>query len=237
VVAKLRSITGIKQIGHTGTLDPFATGLLICAVGQATKMVGIFDVLPKTYEATIQLGLVSDTYDRTGQVTSYKLQVTNQFQITNSKLQTVLESFIGEQLQTPPMYSAKKVQGKKLYELAHQGKEVERKPSEIKIYDIKIRNPKSEIINKFKIQNSNIQTFNIEVICSAGTYIRTLAHDIGQKLGTGAILSELKRTAIGDFQIDKAVQLSQLTKDNYSKYLIKPLEMLEVINLYYIKSI
>jgi len=232
VVAKLRSITGIKQIGHTGTLDPFATGLLICAVGQATKMVGLFDVLPKTYEATIKLGVTSDTYDRTGQISNYQCPISNQFSISNLQLQTVLNSFIGKQQQLPPMFSAKKVQGKKLYELARQGQIIERKPSEIEIYNISLMNEERSTKNDVAHHSS----FLIQVTCSAGTYIRTLAHDIGQKLGTGAILEELKRTAIGEFDLSQAVQLSQLTKDNYSKYLVRPLEALAKINSCYIKK-
>ena len=222
VVAKLRSIVDIKQIGHTGTLDPFATGLLICAVGKTTKMVGLFDVLPKTYEATIKFGITSDTYDRTGQVTSDKGQVTSDKDISVSKIQNVLESFIGKQKQLPPMYSAKKVGGKKLYQLARKGKEVERKLSDIEIYDIEV------------LGSSNSE-LEIKVQCSTGTYIRSLAHDIGTKLGTGAILEELKRTTIGDFDLSQAVQLNKLTKDNYLGYLIKPKDALEKINYFYSK--
>ena len=217
VVAKLRSILKIKQIGHTGTLDPFATGLLICAVGKATKMVGLFDVLAKEYEAEVRLGVTSDTYDRTGQIQKSKIKSQNDK--TKLKINEVINSFIGKQQQLPPMYSAKKIQGKKLYELARKGKEVERKPGEIEIYNLELLN--------FDHQSSII---NLRVKCSTGTYIRTLAYDIGQKLGTGAILEELKRTAIGDFNVSKAIQLENLTKDNYSKYLIKPLEALEKIN-------
>lgn len=229
VIAKLRSIISIKQIGHTGTLDPFATGLLICAVSGATKLIGMFDVLPKTYEATIKLRVVSDTYDRTGKVSSFKLplgklgayrQDTKKSQISNTKLQTVLKSFIGKQQQVPPMFSAKKIAGKKLYELARKGQEVERKASGIEIYDIEVLKP---------ITHNPLPTFNIRVTCSTGTYIRALAHNIGQKLGTGAILEELKRTAIGDFHINDAVQLQELNKDNYSEYLIRPLEALGMV--------
>jgi len=225
VVAKLRSITGIKQIGHTGTLDPFATGLLICAFSQATKMVGMFDVLPKTYEATIRLGVVSDTYDRTGKIEDLRFKIKDRrskIEVSENQIRDVLVSFIGKQEQVPPMFSAKKIQGRKLYELARKGGEVERQPSEIEIYNI------DELKSKIKNQRSAAghEIFSIQVKCSTGTYIRTLAHDIGQKLGTGAILEELKRTAIGDFNVSQTVQLDQLTKDNYSKYLIRPLEAL-----------
>ena len=231
-VAKLRSLTGVRQIGHTGTLDPFATGLLICALGSATKMVGLFDLLPKEYEAAIRLGLTSDTYDRTGEIKNSKFEIRNLKQIPMTKIQNVLKSFVGRQKQLPPMYSAKKVGGKKLYELARQGKEIERKPSEIEIYEIEL----------LKVEGGNLRaesqhtTFNIRVACSTGTYIRTLAHEIGQKLGTGAVLQELKRTAIGDFKLTEAVNLSQVTKENWSDFLIKPAEALQIINRQYLKN-
>ncbi|MBU1130849.1 tRNA pseudouridine(55) synthase TruB [Patescibacteria group bacterium] len=262
VVAKLRSITGIKQIGHTGTLDPFATGLLICAIGQATKIAGVFNVLSKIYEAAITLGVTSDTYDRTGKIPirprAHGREVNPKFhprinrglnnsQISKSKIQNILKSFIGKQQQLPPMFSAKKVDGKKLYEIARQGKTIARKPSEIEIYKIELlrykiqptfRQAQGGARNK-QIPNpkSQIPNFEIRIVCSTGTYIRTLAHDIGQKLGTGAILEELKRTAIGDFNINEAVRLDQLTKDNYSKYLIKPLEAINRVNEFYARYV
>ena len=222
IIAKLRSIIGVKQIGHTGTLDPFATGLLICAVSQATKMVGMFDVLSKMYEATVKLGLVSDTYDRTGKIEDRRSKI----EVSGNQIRDVLASFMGKQQQLPPMYLAKKIAGKKLYKLARQGQIVERQPSNIEIYDIELfdYNPQSSILN-------------LKVKCSTGTYIRTLAHDIGQKLGTGAILEELKRTAIGGFNVSQAVQLSQLTKENYSKYLLKPLAVMDLLNLSYARSL
>lgn len=213
VVAKLRSILKIKQIGHTGTLDPFATGLLICAIGRATKMVGLFDPLPKTYEAQIKLGQTSDTYDRTGHV-EQRGSVLN---ISQSEIQKALANFIGRQEQLPPMYSAKKINGKKLYDLARQGIEVARKSCEIVIYSIKLLDFRGDLLK-------------IEVQCSAGTYIRSLAHDLGQKLGTGALLQELKRTAIGSFNLSTAVALSGLSLENYSDHLIAPLPALGQIN-------
>ena len=148
VVAKLRSITGIKQIGHTGTLDPFATGLLICAVSQATKMVGLFDFLPKTYEATVKLGVISDTYDRTGKILNPKSEIINKSKISKLKIQNILESFVGKQEQMPPMFSAKKIQGRKLYEYARKGQNIERKSAEIEVYSLEflgIRNQELEI--------------------------------------------------------------------------------------------
>ena len=220
LVAKLRSITGVRQIGHTGTLDPFATGLLICAFGQATKITGVFDVLPKTYEATITLGLTSDTYDRTG-IIQKSSRIT-----VRDKIQNILKSFIGKQEQLPPMFSAKKIAGKKLYQLARAGKVVERRPTEIEIYHIELLS--------WDTQNAKCE---MRIKCSTGTYIRSLAHDIGQKLGTGAILEELKRTAIGDFNINKAVQLEKLSKDNYLEYLIKPAEAINRVNELYARYV
>ena len=215
VVAKLRSITGLKQIGHTGTLDPLATGLLICALGKATKLAGAFDILAKVYQATIRLGATSDTYDRQGKIQPQKSKVN----ITKDQLEDILQGFLGKQKQIPPMYSAKKVNGKKLYELARKNKEIEREPCEIEIYEIKLLD-----------FNSEQQEFNIQVKCSTGTYIRTLAHDIGQKTGTGAILEELKRTAIGDFNIEDAVKLNQLNQENWHQFLIKPLLAIDLLN-------
>ncbi|MDP2586333.1 MAG: tRNA pseudouridine(55) synthase TruB [Candidatus Komeilibacteria bacterium] len=226
VVAKLRSILKIKQIGHTGTLDPFATGLLICAVGNATKMVGLFDLLPKTYQATIKLGQTSDTFDRTGEISKFQNPISPALpgqakEISNSNLQEILSSFLGKQEQLPPMYSAKKINGKKLYDLARQGIEVARKLCEIEIYSIKLLNFNSDLLK-------------IEVQCSAGTYIRVLAHDFGQKLGTGALLQELKRTAIGGFNLSSAVSLNTLTSQNFSGQQIAPLPALELINRQYL---
>ncbi len=228
VVAKLRSIIKIKQIGHTGTLDPFATGLLICAVGNATKMVGLFDLLPKTYEAEIKLGFISDTYDRTGkiEIKNSKFKIESKFPPLRwtSEIQNLLNSFIGKQQQLPPMYSAKKIGGKKLYDLARQGIQVEREPSEIEIYQIDLLDFAGDILK-------------IAVKCSAGTYIRTLAYDLGLKLGTGALLNNLKRTSIGDFNFTLVHDLYELTLENYSQHLISPLKALDSINQSYLSML
>jgi len=212
VVAKLRSITKIRQIGHSGTLDPFATGLMVCGLGSATKMLGMTDILVKTYQAVVRLGAVSDTYDRTGEVKELKTEIN----ISLKQLKAVLDNFVGRQEQLPPMYSAKKVQGKKLYDLARQGKEVERKSSQIEIYGF----------DKVKAEDDLV---NFEVKCSSGTYIRTLANDLGQALGTGALLQELKRIQIGNFKLKQAHKMSLLTKSNYRKYLISPEKVLQTL--------
>jgi len=197
VIDQLRKITCIRQIGHAGTLDPFASGLLLVGIGDATKLLRHYVGLNKTYEATLKLGTTSDTYDRTGKITEMsksKLQISSQIQITNIKIKEILQSFIGKQKQTPPMYSAKKVDGKKLYELARQGKEIKREAQDIEIYGIEFLSFKNDILK-------------IKCRVSSGTYIRTLAQDIGQSLGCGAYLEELKRTAIGDFKLEDAIHV------------------------------
>ena len=189
---KERARTGTKNIkvGHAGTLDPFATGLLIVGVGrEATKRLDEFKNLPKTYLATIHLGAVSDTQDVTG--TIQKQETDNTRQPDLKTIQKIIATFVGKQQQIPPMYSAKKIGGQRLYKLARQGKEVEREPSEIEIYQI-------------RLLGYDYPFLKIEVECSAGTYIRTLAADIGKKLGTGAYCEELTRTKIGEYTLDKA---------------------------------
>lgn len=228
VVNKLRNITKIKKIGHAGTLDPFATGVLICGINQATKLLDIFHFFHKEYEATIKFGITSDTYDRTGKVLSTKYQVPNKSQITKFKIQNTLKLFLGKQKQLPPMYSAKKIQGQKLYELARQGKVIERRMSEVEIYEIKLLKYNKPITNK------RLPIVKIRVKCSTGTYIRTLAHDLGQKVGCGAVLWELKRTAIGPFILKESVNLNKL-KSYWQKYLIKPKKALNKLNIDFFK--
>lgn len=205
IVDKLRKITGIKKIGHAGTLDPFASGLLIMAVGrESTKRISEFVGMDKSYEAVLQLGATSDTYDREG-----KIQISNdQYSISNEDIDEVLKLFVGEQDQIPPMFSAKKVKGKKLYELAREGKEIERKPSKITVYDLGL-----------KLYNSEKKQLTIECTVSTGTYIRTLGYDIGEKLGVGAYLEELERTSIGTYLLENAVNIEDLTHENWEQYL------------------
>lgn len=195
VVGYIRKIANKKKVGHAGTLDPFATGLLIVGIGrQATKHLDTFKHMKKTYEAEIVLGAVSDTYDRDGEI-----QVTNTHlkKISKKEFRDVIQRFVGTQQQLPPMYSAKKVQGKKLYELARKGIKVKRKPHKVEIYSIK----------QIKTWRSG---FHIQVTCSPGTYIRTLVHDIGQELGCGAYCKELKRTKIGHYTVRKAITPKKL---------------------------
>lgn len=181
------------KVGHAGTLDPFATGLLIVGTGrEATRQLDDFKKMKKTYLATIYLGATSDTGDVTGEIV--KSDIKNNI-IKINEITTVLLSFIGKQLQTPPMYSAKKVGGKRLYDLARAGVEIERQPCEIEIYDI-------------KLIGYEWPKLKIEVDCGAGTYIRTLAEDIGKKLDCGAYCEELTRTRIGEYNLEDAVNLT-----------------------------
>ena len=209
VVGYLRGVTKIKKIGHAGTLDPFATGLLIVGIGrEATKRLDEFKNMPKTYIATLKLGATSDTYDRTGKIS--KTQDTwNTIQVSEKKVKQILENFLGKQKQTPPMYSAKKVKGKKLYELARKGIEIERKACDIEIYSLALID-----------FNQKSQLLKVDCQVSTGTYIRTLAHDIGQALEVGAYCEELERTVIGTYFLKDAIEPKKLTKKNWHEYLI-----------------
>jgi len=203
VVARVRRILKMKRIGHTGTLDPFATGVMVILVGKATRLAQFLDKDAKEYEAVVQFGFETDTGDLTGlRIADCGLRIKENLQSLNfDGIERVLENFRGEVEQTPPMYSAKKIAGKKLYELARKGIEIERKPVKVTIYKLEILNLKPETWN-----------LELKVVCSAGTYIRTLAQDIGRKLGVGAHLAELKRTRAGKFEISKAVTLEELEK-------------------------
>ena len=192
VVAKLRGILHMKKIGHTGTLDPDAEGVLPVALGKATRLVDMITDKEKTYEAEMRLGVVTDTQDMSGNV----LSQASELNVTEEELRTVIESFVGDYMQIPPMYSALKVNGKKLYELAREGKTVERKPRPVHFYEIEILEIELPLVR-------------FRVTCSKGTYIRTLCHDIGEKLGCGAAMETLLRTKVGRFTLDEAITLAQ----------------------------
>ena len=192
VVAKLRGILHMKKIGHTGTLDPDAEGVLPVALGKATRLVDMITDKEKTYEAVMRLGVVTDTQDMSGTV----LSEVPEFQVAEEELRAVTESFAGDYMQVPPMYSALKVNGKKLYELAREGKTVERKPRPVHFYEI-------------EILDIDFPLVRFRVTCSKGTYIRTLCHDIGEKLGCGAAMETLLRTKVGRFTLDDAITLAQ----------------------------
>jgi tRNA pseudouridine55 synthase len=189
---KIQWLFNAKKAGHTGTLDPMASGLLPICLGEATKFSHRLLDANKTYIATIQLGITTSTGDQEGEVILEKEVVFNKAQ-----LEDILKKFIGDITQVPPMYSALKFEGKPLYEYAREGIEIERKSRQIKIYDIKL----------IKMEESVI---TIEVLCSKGTYVRTLAEDIGQALGCGAHLKGLERTQTGNFQLSDALSIEAL---------------------------
>ncbi|MCD4694415.1 tRNA pseudouridine(55) synthase TruB [bacterium] len=203
IVDMMRKITGIKKIGHAGTLDPFASGVLVLAIGrQATKRIDKIVQKKKEYEADIFLGAVTDTYDGKGKVLEeYKGE-----KIDKKDVKRILKIFKGKQKQIPPMFSAKKIKGKKLYELARQGKTIEREPNEIKIYKIKLKKYVWPVLK-------------IKIKCSKGTYIRSLAFDIGRKLGSGAYLKELQRISVGKFRLKRSVDIEDINKDNWKIFL------------------
>jgi tRNA pseudouridine55 synthase len=209
VVARCRRILKTKRIGHTGTLDPFATGVMVILVGRATRLAQFLDKDRKAYDAIVRLGFETETGDLTGElrITNYELR-----DFSAEEIESVLTEFRGEIWQTPPMYSAKKNAGKKLYELARKGIEVERQAVKITNYELQITNYEPSQNLELRTEKSELKTqdFELKVVCSAGTYIRVLAEDIGRKLGTGAHLAALRRTGAGNFDLSQAVTLEKL---------------------------
>ena len=207
IVYKIKKIVN-EKVGHTGTLDPNATGVLPLLIGKGTEISKYLINHDKTYEAVIQLGEKRDTADIEGQV--IQIQEVQASTLENEKVQEILKSFIGKNLQTPPIYSAIKVKGKKLYEYARKGETVKIEPREIEIYNI-------ELIN---IDKTN-KTIEFRVQCSKGTYIRTLCEEIAEKLGNIGYMKELKRTQVGEFKIEDSVQIEEIkSKEEAEKYLI-----------------
>lgn len=208
VVAKLRGIVKQKKIGHTGTLDPDAVGVLPVCFGNATKLCDMLTDKSKEYRACMLLGETSDTQDASGTILSR-----TQVNVGEEEVREAVMSFVGAYDQIPPMYSALKVNGKKLYELARQGVEIERKPRRVEIHHI-------------KIEEINLPRVTFSVGCSKGTYIRTLCADIGDRLGCGALMETLQRTRVGNFHIEQALKLSQieeLVRENrLEEYVIAP---------------
>lgn len=206
VVSRVRRIIGTRRVGHAGTLDPFATGVLVVCAGRATRLVQFLVGLDKQYLGTVRLGFATDTQDVTGkQITP--LQTSNRLSL--DCVQSVLTNFMGKQLQMPPMFSAKKVAGERLHHAAREGREVERKPVEIVIDAIElVASSKGLLVDN----EDGTRDFTINVRCSSGTYVRTLAHDIGNKLGVGAHLAALRRTAVGRFSIENALTLDELER-------------------------
>ncbi|MBR3949964.1 MAG: tRNA pseudouridine(55) synthase TruB [Oscillospiraceae bacterium] len=192
VTARLRRVFNTRRIGHGGTLDPMATGVLPVFVGRATRGVEFFEHAEKTYETVLRLGLTTDTEDTTGTVLTEQ-----EVSVTREQVEKALEQFRGEILQVPPMYSALKVNGQKLCDLARKGKEVERKPRPITIHEL-------------TLLEMGENTLRLRVRCSKGTYIRTLCKDIGEHLGCGGCMQQLRRVTAGEYTIEEAVPLQEL---------------------------
>jgi len=192
VTARLRRVFGTRRIGHGGTLDPMATGVLPVFVGRATRGVEFFEHAEKTYETELLLGVATDTEDTTGTVLTRR-----EVSVTQARLDEVLERFRGEIMQIPPMYSALKVNGQKLCDLARKGRQVERQPRPVTIHELTLLSREGD-------------TLRLRVRCSKGTYIRTLCADIGEALGCGGCMQALRRTQAGEYTIAEAVPLQQL---------------------------
>ena len=192
VVAKMRGILKIKKMGHTGTLDPDATGVLPVCIGNGTKLVELFSDHEKEYIAELKLGVATDTQDLSGEILK-----TAPVEVSCEEIREAVLSFVGEYMQLPPMYSAVKVNGKKLYELAREGKEVERKARLVSFREIEILSMELPVVK-------------IRVVCSKGTYIRTLCNDIGEKLGCFGAMKSLIRTRVGMFKLEDAITLEEL---------------------------
>jgi tRNA pseudouridine55 synthase len=199
VVAKLRRHLQIRKIGHAGTLDPMATGLLVLLIGNATKISQYVTNQDKAYEGTFCLGQETDSYDGEGEIVA-----THEICVSEEAIHQCAQQFLGDQWQLPPMFSAKKVNGQPLYKLARRGETIEREPRLAKIYE-------------FLIHEVALPSVTFMVACSKGTYVRTLAHDMGQKLGCGAYLSQLCRTKTGNFRLDQAVALDNLLAMEYEE--------------------
>ena len=206
IVAKVKKITG-EKVGHTGTLDPLATGVLPLLIGKGTLCSKYLMNHDKTYTVVLKLGIKKSTGDEEGDI--LQQEVVDEKILDENNVKIVLESFLGEQEQIPPIYSAIKVNGKKLYEYARKGQQVEIQPRKITIYDIQL----------LKIDKANLE-FQFEVSCSKGTYIRSLCEDIAEKMGTIGYMKELQRTRVGTFTIDQSIPLEDLNEENVEEHII-----------------
>ena len=194
IVNSVRRQLQMKRVGHAGTLDPMATGLLIMLIGKATKVSQYLMSLDKTYQGTLQLGQTTDSHDRDGKITATR----DVPELTKEEVLAYMKEFVGDQYQIPPMFSAKKIHGVPLYKLARKGKVVEREPRFIRV-------------SSFELMELNLPQISFIIRSSKGTYVRTIAHDLGKKIGCGAHLSNLRRTAIDHFKVDDAVTLHAFT--------------------------
>jgi tRNA pseudouridine55 synthase len=224
VVARVRRALKQKRVGHTGTLDPFATGVLVALVGRATRLAQFLSNAEKEYEATVRFGYATDTGDVTGQpkeeVGSPKSGTWSRKLWTSAEIEAALSGLRGAREQVPPMYSAKKVQGRKLYELARRGLEIERAAVPITIYQLEaIRIEDDALLRQNEDGTCHL---SIRVVCSAGTYVRVLAEEIGARLGTGAHLTSLRRTRAGSFSIAAAIRPDELQEREAGDILLPP---------------
>ena len=206
VTARLRRVFSTRRIGHGGTLDPMATGVLPVFVGRATRGVEFFEHAEKIYETTLRLGITTDTEDITGTVLSQR-----EVSVTQEQIEHVLTGFRGEIMQVPPMYSALKVNGQKLYELARKGKEVPREPRKITIHELTL----------LAVEDGALR---LRVHCSKGTYIRTLCKDIGEALGCGGCMEALRRVAAGEYTAEEAVPLMTLLESENPEQYLRPVD-------------
>jgi tRNA pseudouridine55 synthase len=196
VVAKLRNRTKVKKVGHAGTLDPLATGLLILCFGNKTKEIDSFQGLNKVYTGTIKIGAATDTDDSEGEETD----LTDISDVTREQIFAERDKFIGEIEQFPPKFSAKKIKGKRLYDMARKGQEFETKSSKVTVY-------------RFDITAIELPYLSFEIECSKGTYIRSIARDIGKMLGVGGYLYDLRRTAIGSYSVEDAIRVEDAVRE------------------------
>ena len=209
VVARTRTIIGERRIGHTGTLDPFATGVLVLLIGRATRLAQFLSNAEKEYEATIRLGQATDTGDITGTPVVAHIDRDRIAGLQPEEIETAIASLRGEIDQVPPMYSAKKIGGKKLYEHARRGEHVDREPIRVTISEIEAIFHDRQFL---AISDDGSADLCARVVCSAGTYVRALAEDLGKKLGIGAHLAALRRTRAGRFKADDAISLEELAE-------------------------
>lgn len=201
-MARIRRAARTRRVGHAGTLDPFATGVLVVCVGRATRLMQYLVGLDKQYLATVRFGYATDSQDLTGiRITPLK----SSKELSIDQVKNMLTEFTGPQSQLPPMFSAKKIAGERLYRAAREGRQIEREPSPINVRSM-------ELIDALDPNEDGTRDFMIRVRCSSGTYIRTLAHDIGERLEIGAHLSALRRTAVGHFSIERALTLDEVER-------------------------
>ncbi|MBI3948981.1 MAG: tRNA pseudouridine(55) synthase TruB [Acidobacteria bacterium] len=206
VVARVRRALRMKRIGHAGTLDPIATGVLVLCLGKATRLQQFFMGSDKEYIARIRLGFATDTYDRTGNPIS---PVTASKGVMEEQIQWVLDDLRGTREQLPPMFSAKKQAGTRLYKLARRGEEVLRTPVRVMLHEVKLLPEDGEVLHR---NDDGTSDFSLFVKYSAGAYVRSLAHEIGQRLGCGGHIIALRRTAAGDFRVDQAIPLEEFER-------------------------